>query len=109
MLHYQFFGSVLKSRAIAGPAVSVVFLLLAFACYGLLGSNLFAITQALAGPRASGKWTGLQNFFGAGAGILAPSLTGFIVNVTGSFVWPFAITMLITALGSLCWVFWSVR
>src|SRR6266704_3694328 len=109
MLHYQFFGSVLKSRAIAGPAVSVVFLLLAFACYGLLGSNLFAITQALAGPRASGNWTGLQNFFGAGAGILAPSLTGFIVNVTGSFVWPFAITMLITALGSLCWVFWSVR
>jgi len=48
---------------------------------------------------------GVQNFFGSVAGIAAPAVTGVIVNRTGSFVWPFAITTVIALLGSMCWVF----
>jgi MFS family permease len=63
--------------------------LLMFTClsYGLYSSNVFAITQTLAGPRAAGKWTGLQNGFGNLAGVAAPVLTGWIVQQTGQFYW----------------------
>ena len=87
------------------PAVSVACLLLAFSFYGFYVAHVWAITQTLAGPRAAGQWFGVQNFFGSVAGILAPVVTGFIVNRTGDFFWPFAIAALISVLGSLCWVF----
>jgi len=41
-------------------------------------SNIWAITQTLAGPYAAGRWTGLQNFVGNLAGVVAPALTGFV-------------------------------
>jgi MFS transporter, ACS family, D-galactonate transporter len=98
-------GICLLVCAWVGPATAVALVLLAFGCYGALTSNLFAITQTLAGPQASGKWTGVQNFFGSVSGILAPAVTGLIVNRTGHFLWAFTITTLIAVLGSMCWVF----
>jgi MFS transporter, ACS family, D-galactonate transporter len=87
------------------PSVSIASLLVAYAFCGVSASNLFAITQTLAGPRASGKWTGVQNGFASLAGVLSPAVTGFIVNRTGSFFWPFAITASVAVLGSFCWIF----
>jgi hypothetical protein len=66
---------------------------------------MWAITQTLAGPQAAGRWTGLQNFFGNLAGVIAPALTGFVVNQTGEFFWPFLITAGVAGLGTLVWVF----
>src|SRR5260370_13076394 len=68
----------------------MVVLVAASLCYGMCSSNLWAITQTLAGPAASGKWTGLQNGFGNLAGVVAPHLTGLIVKQTHSFVLAFA-------------------
>jgi ACS family D-galactonate transporter-like MFS transporter len=98
-------GVFLLFCVLAGPAASIAFLLVAYAFCGVCASNLFAITQTLAGPRASGKWTGFQNFFGSLAGVISPVVTGFVVNRTGHFLWAFAITAFIAVLGSLCWVF----
>lgn len=89
----------------AGPVLSIVMLVLATASYGMCCSNVWAITQTLAGPAAAGRWTGLQNFVGNLAGITAPALTGFIVDRTGHFFLAFAITAGVSLLGSIIWVF----
>jgi hypothetical protein len=70
---------------------NVAMLLLTAAClsFGIFSSNVWAITQTLAGPAAAGKWTGIQNTFGNVAGIIAPYFTGWIVNETHSFLWAF--------------------
>jgi nitrate/nitrite transporter NarK len=52
---------------------------------GLYSSNIWAATQAMAGPQAVAKWTGMQNAFGNLAGVTAPYITGLIVRDTGSF------------------------
>ena len=77
-------------------------LVLCAACfaYGLYSSNLWAITQTLAGPWAAGRWTGLQNAFGNISGMIAPSLTGLIVQRTGQFYWAFVITTALLVIGT---------
>ena len=52
--------------------LALALLTLACLAFGIYTSNLFAITQSLAGPRAAGKWTSFQNGFGNLAGVLAP-------------------------------------
>ena len=98
-------GVFLAACAMAGPDLAVAFLLVASAAFGLNASNVWAITQTLAGPRASGRWTGLQNFVGNLAGIAAPAATGFAVERTGNFLWAFLITGAISILGAASWVF----
>src|SRR6266568_2621091 len=98
-------GVLLAACALAGPDLAVAFLLMASAAYGLNTSNVWVITQTLAGPRAAGKWTGLQNFAGNLAGVAAPTVTGFTVGHTGNFVWALVITGVISILGAASWVF----
>jgi MFS transporter, ACS family, D-galactonate transporter len=80
--------------------------LLMFTClsYGLFSANLFAITQTLAGPRAAGKWTGLQNGFGNFAGVAAPWFTGWVVQVTGEFYLAFVVAAIIVLAGAFFFV-----
>ena len=72
---------------------------------GAAGAGPFAFSQTLAGPQATGKWTGLQNGFANLAGVLAPALTGFLVDRTGNFLAPLAITAVVLVAGGLSWVF----
>ena len=72
---------------------------------GISGAGIFAFSQTLAGPQAAGRWTGLQNGFANLAGVVAPALTGFAVDRTGSFVAPMAITAGVLVVGGLAWVF----
>jgi len=53
-------------------------LLLAVISFGAAASNLWAITQTLAGPQAAGRWTGFQNFVGNLGGVVAPAITGSV-------------------------------
>jgi ACS family D-galactonate transporter-like MFS transporter len=85
--------------------LATLFLFLTCAGAGLCTSNLWAITQALAGPQAAGKWTGLQNFVGNFAGIVSPALTGFVVERTGHFFWAFAVTAGVLLGGAVSWAF----
>jgi len=71
----------------------------------MAGSGIFAFTQTLAGPHAAGRWAGLQNGFANFAGVVAPALTGFVVDRTSSFAAPLAITAAVLMLGGLAWIF----
>jgi MFS family permease len=53
--------------------------------FGAYVSNLWAMTQTLAGPGAAGRWTGMQNACGNVAGIISPAATGWLIARTGSF------------------------
>jgi MFS transporter, ACS family, D-galactonate transporter len=74
-------------------------------CIGVNGTHCWAVTQTLAGPRVSGRWTGVQNFVGNFAGAFAPAITGFLVNRTGEFYWPFVSAAIVSWIGALSWVF----
>ncbi len=97
-------GLFMAGAVLAGPVLGVALLLLAGASFGLLNSNLNAITQTLAGKHAAGRWMGIQNFVGNLAGWVAPALTGFLVQRTGHFYWPFFITTAVAWIGALDWV-----
>jgi ACS family D-galactonate transporter-like MFS transporter len=97
-------GLFLVGCAAAPDGLLVVLLLLAGASFGLVSSNLNAVTQTLAGPHAVGRWMGAQNFVGNLAGAVAPAITGFLVGRTGHFYWPFVITSVITWVGAAQWV-----
>src|SRR5258708_5127275 len=72
---------------------------------GMSATGLYTFPQTLAGARAVGKWYGWQNGFANFAGIIGPALTGFVLQHTGSFLAPFAITAAICLFGILAWVF----
>jgi MFS family permease len=85
--------------------LAVFFLFGTCAAAGLCTSNLWAITQTIAGPLASGKWSGVQNCIGNFAGIVSPALTGFVVQRTGHFFWAFAVTSGVLLAGAAAWAF----
>jgi len=98
-------GLLLLGCALTGPTVSLILLLLAFAAGGMCGSNIWAITQTLAGPRMAGRWTGLQNFVGNLAGVSAPAVTGFVIDYTGRFFVAFVIMAVVALLAALSYIF----
>ena len=91
--------------ALAGPHSYLPWLLVAGAGCGTSASGIYAFCQILAGPKAAGTWTGFQGGFGNFAGVIAPALTGFIVNRSGNFRTPFLITSAIALAGGVAWVF----
>jgi MFS transporter, ACS family, D-galactonate transporter len=95
---------ILPVCIIQNDRLAMLLLMLACLSYGLFTANLFAITQTLAGPRAAGKWTGMQNGFGNLAGVAAPWLTGFIVQQTGRFYLAFVVAAAIVLLGAVFFV-----
>lgn len=78
-------GTALAMVPLTSTNVSVLLLIAAFAAAGVFSSNAWAITQRLAGPQASGTWTGFQNAFANLGGIASPLLTGYLVSSTGGF------------------------
>jgi ACS family D-galactonate transporter-like MFS transporter len=85
--------------------LAMVLLTIACLSFGIYTSNLFAITQSLAGPRAAGKWTSFQNGFGNLAGVLAPWLTGKVVDRTGEFYIAFLVAAAFALAGAGMFVF----
>src|SRR5207248_2806592 len=80
---------LLPSAIAQNQIFAMTLLVVASFSFGLFSSNGWCITQTLAGPLAAGKWTGLQNCAGNLAGVVAPIVTGFIVDRTGSFYFAF--------------------
>jgi MFS transporter, ACS family, D-galactonate transporter len=98
-------GVLLTFAMIVPPTLSVMLLLAASSFYGIANPLLFAGAQTLAGPYAAGQWMGAQNFVGNFAGIVAPWLTGVLVELTGNFFWAVAVLGALTLVGSLSWLF----
>ena len=72
---------------------------------GMSMCNSWAIPQILAGQKMVGRWIGVQNFIGNIAGAVAPALTGFLLDRTGSFYWPFFISAIVAWIGAIGWYF----
>ncbi len=67
-------------------AMTAVWLLtLSVACESASTSILWATCTDVAPPSAAGSLAGIMNTAGALAGTLAPTVTGFLLKVTGSF------------------------
>jgi MFS family permease len=91
--------------AVGDAPVAITGLFVAAVATGLGAPMLYCIGQTLAGPRAAGKWMSLQNCLGNLAGIFAPLITGWIVDVTGSFVSAFALAAGVSLLGVIAFGF----
>lgn len=70
---------------------------------GLMQVAIWPIAQTLAGPRATGRWVGVQNCVANSAGIIGPIVTGWIVDRTGSFDLAFLVAAAVVLAGAIGW------
>jgi MFS family permease len=101
-------GSLLTALAMLGcmigsAPVAIASLFLAGVAFGLNSPALYSIGQTLGGPRGGGKWIAFQNCLGNVAGIVAPIITGAVVDRTGEFTWAFAVAGLVSVVGAASW------
>ncbi|HEY2178450.1 MAG TPA: MFS transporter [Caulobacteraceae bacterium] len=96
-------GLAMLIAAAGGPTVAIAALFVAAIGFGMNTSAIFSIGQTLAGPRAAGKWMGVQNGIGNIAGIVGPIITGVVVDRTGSFTWAFVIAGSVALAGVIGW------
>jgi MFS family permease len=66
--------------------------------------GLFAIPEIVAGPQATGRWVGVQNACGNVAGLIAPAMTGLLVDRTGLFDVAFGLAAAVNVLGLIGWL-----
>ncbi len=82
----------------------VASLSLGMVCGGVTSVGYFAIPQLLAGPSAAARFVGFTNMCGNAAGIVAPALTGMLIDAFGTY-WPaFVLIGLVNVLGVIGWV-----
>jgi nitrate/nitrite transporter NarK len=90
----------LPAAAVRNGDLSVLLLVVSCSALGLFTSNVWAITQTLAGPQAAGSWTGIQNAIGNLGGVISPVLTGVVVGWTGSYYLAFAVASTMLLVGA---------
>ena len=93
----------IAGSALVEPRAAVWLLGAAGVFFGLSTPTMFAMSGTLAGPRAAGRWAGAQNVAGQLAGILAPLVTGVIVDRTGVFSWAFVVSAVAAVVATVAW------
>ena len=71
---------------------------------GASSPGVYAMSQILAGPRASGRWVGIQNSIGNLSGAISPWVTGIIVDLTGHFTLAFIAAAIVSVIGIFGWI-----
>ncbi len=71
---------------------------------GASSPGMYAMSQILAGPKASGRWVGIQNSLGNLPGMISPWVTGIIVDRTGHFALAFVAAAVVSVLGIVGWI-----
>ncbi len=92
-------GLLLIPAARVDTAGTAIVLIIGGSLVGLATGNLLVILQCCAPPEEVGLWTGIENFAGNIAGILAPLLTGFLISETGSYFPGFALAVVVLLAG----------
>ena len=88
------------------PSGGSIICLYAYQFFGGLASPcIYGASQIFAGPGATGRWVGVQNLCGNLSGILAPALTGVLVDASGSYVSAFVVAGLTSVVALIGWVF----
>ena len=85
-------------------AATVGWLLFTGGTMGINSVGVYLIGQTFAGPRAAGRWIGMQNFIGNFSGIIGPIVTGIIVDASG-YGGAFYLTAGVSTFGALYWIF----
>jgi ACS family D-galactonate transporter-like MFS transporter len=99
-------GGLLLIAVVQAPrGAYVVLLLMLGVAFGMCSSNVFVITQRLAGQQAVGRWCGIQLFFSNLSGVIAPAVAGFLVQRSGHFTSAFCVVAGVLWAGALVWAF----
>ncbi|MBL8771409.1 MAG: MFS transporter [Phenylobacterium sp.] len=93
----------LAAAAVLPPTAAIASLFVVAVGLGAVGPHIFATGQTLAGPKAAGKWIGVQNAIANCAGITGPIITGIIVDRTGGFEGAFVVAAAVTLTGVVSW------
>ena len=96
---------IVPVAAIRDETIAMTLLMTACFVFGFWSSNHWAVSQTLAGPKAAGKWTGLQNGVGNLAGVVSPWVTGAVVTWTGSFFAAFAVAAAVALVAAALYLF----
>jgi hypothetical protein len=99
-------GGLLLIATVQSPRQTYVALLLMLGvAFGMCSSNVWVITQRLAGQQAVGRWCGIQLFFSNLSGVIAPAVAGFLVQRSGHFTSAFCVVAGVLWAGALVWIF----
>jgi MFS family permease len=98
-------GALLIATVMAPREVYLVFFLMLAVAFGMCSSNVWAITQRLAGQQAVGRWCGVQLFCSNLSGVIAPAIAGFLVQRSGHFTSAFCVVAAVQWAGALVWMF----
>jgi MFS family permease len=71
---------------------------------GASSAGLYAMPEIFGGATATGRWVGIQNSIGSLAGVVAPWLTGVIIDLTGHFTLAFILASAVSLLGLVGWL-----
>ncbi|WP_088189493.1 MFS transporter [Desulfosporosinus sp. FKA] len=82
----------------ATGGMAVLWITLAVSFLSMNFSSFWALPIDL-GPKNAGLISGIMNTFGTIAGIIAPIVTGFIVNATGSWVYALSVAIILSIIG----------
>jgi dipeptide/tripeptide permease len=95
--------AIVPAGLVEDNGASVWLLLLSLCGIGLAAPNTWSITQACCTKGLVGTVSGIQNFGGNVAGIIAPWLTGAIAYRTGSFAAAFGVCGGVLVAGALAY------
>jgi MFS family permease len=95
--------AIVPAGLVRDNGTSVWLLLMSLCGLGLAAPNTWSITQACCTKRLVGTVSGIQNFGGNVAGIIAPWLTGAIAHRTGSFAAAFVVCGFMLVGGALAY------
>ncbi len=90
----EIFGGLSHSEPVA-----LFFALFSLSGLGLATANYWALTQTLFPKGSVGRATGLQNFASNCSGIVAPIVTGWLKQTTGSYAAPMLAVLIVLVLG----------
>lgn len=76
---------VIGGALVDSPGAAVAIAIVSMAGLGLTTANYWALTQHMMPSGAIGRISGLQNFAANLAGIAAPVITGWLVEISGSY------------------------
>ena len=89
---------------VVGPTGAVVALLATGVLDGLNSPLWGSLAQTFAGPQASGRWMGMQNSVANASGMVAPVVTGYLVQQTGNYSMALLVSAVVGLIGLIAWL-----
>lgn len=93
------FAFLLPVIMVRDVTVAAASLSLAFFCIELVVGPIWSVPMDIA-PRYAGSAGGMMNFGFGVAGIISPFVFGYLIDLTGSWTWPFAGSVVLLLLGA---------